>query len=167
LHGAVAASATAAADPFEARFGVFAHSVGFEEQGSADVNAELVFPRLPIELPPELSWFVPQPHIGVMINTIGKTSYVYGGVVWTFNLTERLFFQPVFGGALHDGKTDNPPPGWVALGCPNLFHTGVSLGFRVDERWTLYGTWEHISNANLCSRNIGLNDYGIRLGYKF
>jgi len=102
-----------------------------------------------------------------MANTGGKTSYAYAGFVWTFNLTERVFVQPVFGGAIHDGVLDNPPPNRVALGCPTLFHTGLSAGYRLTERWTLYGSWEHISNANLCSRNVGLNNYGARIGFKF
>jgi lipid A 3-O-deacylase len=154
-------------DRYELRLGAFAHGVGFEERGGVDVNAELVFPRIPIRLPPAWDFLVPQPHIGVMANTGGKTSYVYAGFVWTFNLTERFFVQPVFGAAYHNGVLDNPPPDRVALGCPNLFHTGLSAGYRVNERWTLYGTWEHISNANLCSRNVGLNNYGARIGYKF
>jgi lipid A 3-O-deacylase len=152
---------------FEVRFGAFAHGVGFEERGSVDVNAELVFPRLPIDLGPTWAFLVPRPHLGFMANTAGKTSYVYGGFVWTLNLTDRFFVEPMFGGAIHNGETDHPPPDRVALGCPVLFHTGLSVGYRLNERWTLYGTWDHISNANLCSHNVGLNNWGGRIGYKF
>jgi len=44
---------------------------------------------------------------------------------------------------------------------------GLSGGFRFDEHWTLLATWEHISNAGTCSRNVGLNNYGLKLGYRF
>jgi lipid A 3-O-deacylase len=153
---------------FEFRLGAFAHGVAFEESGGVDVNAELVFPRVPLDIPAEWRFLLPRPHVGVMAATSSnKTSYAYTGFVWTLNLTERLFVEPIFGGAIHNGKLDNPPPDRVALGCPILFHTGISLGFRLNEQWTLYGTWDHISNANLCSRNVGLNDWGVRVGYKF
>jgi lipid A 3-O-deacylase len=152
---------------YEARLGVFAHDVAFPEQGSVDINGELVFPRLPIELPPGWMFLVPRPQVGLMANTVGKTSYVYAGVVWTFNVTDRFIFEPVFGGAVHDGKTHTALPGWGELGCSVLFHTGISLGYRLDTQWTLYATWEHISNANLCMHNIGNNDFGGRIGYKF
>jgi hypothetical protein len=35
------------------------------------------------------------------------------------------------------------------------------------EHWTLLATWDHISNAGSCSRNVGLNNYGLKLGYRF
>jgi hypothetical protein len=27
------------------------------------------------------------------------------------------------------------------------------------------GTFDHLSNATLCTNNKGINDYGLRLGY--
>jgi len=156
------------ANSFEARFGAFAHGVGGKEKGSADINAELLFPRLPLfGLPPELAVFVPRPQVGVMINTAGKTSYVYGGAVWTVNITPRFFLEPMFGGVVHNGQTEATDPDRVSLGCHVMFHTGLSAGFRIDEHWTLLATWDHISNAGSCSRNVGLNDYGLKLGYRF
>jgi lipid A 3-O-deacylase len=122
---------------------------------------------LPVDTLTAWVFVVPRPHVGVMVSTGGKTSYVYGGFVWTFNLTERLFVEPIFGGAFHNGETDRWAADRVALGCPLLFHTGASVGFRLNEWWTVYGTWDHISNANLCSRNVGLNNWGGRVGYKF
>jgi hypothetical protein len=156
------------ASSFEARFGGFAHGVGGKEKGSADVNVELLFPRLPVfGLPPELAVFVPRPQVGAMINTAGKTSYVYGGVVWTVNITPRFFLEPMFGGTVHNGETEATDPDRVSLGCHVMFHTGLSAGYRFDEHWTVLATWDHISNAGTCSRNVGLNDYGLKLGYRF
>ena len=42
---------TREADSFEARLGVFAHSVGATEAGGVDANVELLLPRLPNDLP--------------------------------------------------------------------------------------------------------------------
>jgi hypothetical protein len=42
---------TLEADSFEARLGVFAHSVGATEAGGVDANVELLLPRLPNDLP--------------------------------------------------------------------------------------------------------------------
>jgi lipid A 3-O-deacylase len=152
------ATPLAEANSFEVRFGGFAHGVGGKEKGSADVNVELLFPRLPLfGLPPELAVFVPRPQVGVMINTAGKTSYVYGGAAWTVNITPRFFLEPMFGGVVHNGQTEATDPD----------RTGLSAGFRFDERWTLLATWDHISNAGSCSRNVGLNNYGLKLGYRF
>jgi lipid A 3-O-deacylase len=152
---------------FEARLGAFAHAVGSNEQGSVDSNMELLFPRLPIPVPAEYGFLVPRPQIGGMINTDGKTSYAYAGVVWTLNITPRFFLEPMFGGAVHNGELDTPDPTRNSLGCVQLFHTGLSTGFRLSDHWTILGTWDHISDARLCDRNQGINDYGIKLGYRF
>jgi hypothetical protein len=42
---------TREADSFEARLGVFAHSIGATEAGGVDANVELLLPRLPNDLP--------------------------------------------------------------------------------------------------------------------
>jgi lipid A 3-O-deacylase len=156
------------ANTFEARFGAFYHDPGFDEARprTIDVNAELVGPRLPIPVDGWAKMFVPRPMVGVMANTGGKTSFAYISAVWTFQWN-NFFFEPIFGGAVHNGYLDNPPPGRLALGCNPLFHTGLSLGYYITDHWAVMGTWQHISNANACERNVGLNTYGLRLGYSF
>lgn len=155
------------AESFEARLGVFAHSVGASEAGGVDANVELLLPRLPNDLPEPYKFLVPRPQLGGMINTGGKTSYGYGGVVWTLNLAPQFFLEPMFGGAVHDGDTTALDPDRNMLGCRVLFHTGLSGGYRLTDRWTALLTWDHISNGHLCSHNAGLNDYGVKLGYSF
>lgn len=158
---------------YEARFGAFAHGVGFEEQGGVDLSAELVFPRLALGVPQQWKWLVPRPHLGAMIATSSnKTSYGFVGFVWTLDvwpsMFPNLFIEPIFGAAIHNGLLERPVPGdRVALGCSVLFHTGASIGYRVTNRLTVLGTWEHISNGKLCSENVGSNNYGVKLGYSF
>jgi len=159
---------SAGADAPEVRIGGFAHSVAGAEYGSADVNFELQGPRLPFPVPDRFKVLVPLPDIGAMINTAGKTSYAYLGVVWRLNLLPRTFIEPAFGGAIHNGNASSiPQPGQVTLGCRTLFHTGISGGYRLSDRWTVLGTWDHISNADTCFHNIGMNGYGVKLGYSF
>jgi lipid A 3-O-deacylase len=156
------------ADSFEARLGAFAHAVGSTEEGGVDANVELLLPQLPNNLPDQYKFFVPRPQFGAMINTGGKTSYGYAGVVWTLNILPQFFLEPMFGGAVHDGNaTANPVPDENTLGCRVLFHTGLSGGYRLTEQWTALLTWDHISNGHLCDHNAGLNDYGVKIGYSF
>jgi len=154
------------ANGFELRAGGFAHSIGGREVGSADVNVELLGPRL-INVPVEYSYFIPRPQIGVMVNTAGRTSYAYAGVVWTLNITRQFFLEPIFGGSYNNGQIIAPDNTWNSLGCHAMFHTGLSAGYRIDDHWSLIGTWEHISNAGTCIRNVGQNDYGVKIGYRF
>lgn len=155
---------------YEVRAGAFLHGIGTAEKGGVDANVEVLLPRLPNTLNLPLAWqfFIPRPQFGAMINPDGKTSYGYAGVVWTVNLLPNFFLEPMFGGAIHDGNgTAVDIPHEATLGCPVLFHTGLSAGYRVTDHWTALFTWDHISNAALCDRNVGLNDYGFKIGYSF
>jgi lipid A 3-O-deacylase len=159
---------TREADSFEARLGVFAHAVGSTEAGSVDANVELLLPQFPNDLPEQYKFLIPRPQFGAMINTDGRTSYGYAGVVWTLNILPSFFLEPMFGGAVHDGNaTATPVPDENTLGCRVLFHTGLSGGYRVTDQWTALLTWDHISNGHLCAHNAGMNDYGLKLGYSF
>lgn len=168
--GGASAAQGSPSEGYEVRLGGFAHGVGSSESGSADINAELIFAK-PWSTPdPATNWLLPRPHIGAMINTNGKTSYVYAGALWTYDFTNRIFAETFLGGALHDGSL-NGSPGHAALGCDPLFHVGGSLGYRVAPRWSVMFTFDHISDGNAvlhaCAHNVGLNEYGIRLGYSF
>jgi hypothetical protein len=55
---------TREADSFEARLGVFAHSVGATEAGGVDANVELLLPRLPNDLPEQYKFLVPGHNLG-------------------------------------------------------------------------------------------------------
>jgi lipid A 3-O-deacylase len=159
----------AQANSVELRVGAFAHSVGASEAGGVDANVEVLLPRFPVPafLPPEYAFLVPRPQLGAMINTGGKTSYGYAGVVWTVNITPQFFLEPMFGGTIHNGDLNTFSPTQNELGCRVIFHTGLSGGYRITEHWTALLTWDHISNAHLCPHNNGMNDYGLKLGYTF
>lgn len=163
---------------FEFRFGGFAHGVGGAEQGTVDLNPEIVFPRLPFGQGYWWNVLIPRPHAGGLINLEGRTSAVYAGALWTFPLPHRFFAELFLDGDKHDGYVINPPPGHSGLGCPYLFHDGGSLGYNLTQNWSVMFTFDHQSNGHAIfgtacdgmgsnTRNPGINDYGLRIGYAF
>lgn len=153
--------------PPEFRFGAYAHDAeGGGKESGVDINVEYVFRRIGRE---HDNWLLnhylrPRPNIGATISTNGDTSQVYAGFLWDIWLTDNLFIETGFGGTLHDGHLDEP--GEMNFGCRFNFHDTASLGLNVGSRWTLMVTAEHMSNANLCDRNRGLTNVGVRLGRK-
>ena len=102
-----------------------------------------------------------------MANTAGRTSYVYAGALWTYNFTPRWFVEGFFGGLIHNGHLDDISDNMNGLGCRWAFHSGGSIGYRLNDRWSVMGTFDHLSNGELCSLNKGINDYGLRAAYSF
>jgi hypothetical protein len=157
---------------YEFRLGGLYHGAGFTgpwtEAGGIDLNAEFLAPRLPLWQDKPWSEFMPRPQLGGTVNFSGKTSYAYAGLAWTWNITPNWFLETFAGGAIHDGKLDVPDSSHrLSLGCRTLFRIGDSIGYRWAENWSVMLTWEHLSNANLCSRNNGLNEIGIKAGFAF
>jgi lipid A 3-O-deacylase len=172
--GAAAASAqTPVRDgpPFplidEVRFGVLAHTIDANNgEDGADLNLELLFRRLEGRYDNPLLDFALRPriHIGASVNTAGDTNQVYAGLSWNVQLAPKLSLELTFGGALHDGETGAGAAD--SYGCSLNFRESASVGYALDERWTIYGTIAHMSNADLCDENTGLTSAGVRLGYK-
>lgn len=153
----------------EFRFGVLAHQVEDSpgEEG-VDINLEILFGRPARHYSHWLleHYLRPRPHIGASINTNGDTSQVYAGVTWDIKLTDRMFFESTFGGALHNGPHDGDE-GESSFGCTLNFRESASLGFVLSERWRLLLTVDHMSNAGLCDENRGITNAGVRFGYKW
>jgi lipid A 3-O-deacylase len=166
------------ANLFEARFGVFAHGVGSVEEGTVDLNGSIVTPRILPGVTGAWSFLVPRVHFGGAANLSDRTSFVYTGAVWTIPVWDRVFAEAYVGPAVHNGSL-GPTSTLAGLGCPVLFHAGASLGYRFTERWSVMGTFEHLSNGKTlfgvnCGTNLaatgsnqGLNNYGVRVGYGF
>src|SRR5882757_8421715 len=156
---------------FEARLGAFAHGVGSIEKETVSVSLDFVTPRL---LPARNEWWdalVPRAYVGGMINLQGRTSSVHAGALWLFPITDRIFAEGFFGGAVHDGSI-NGDATHSALGSRVLFHAGGSLGYRFDRNWSGMLTFDHLSNGNNVFgtdfvRNEGINSYGVTFGYAF
>ena len=111
----------------------------------------------------------PYPPIGADISTSGNTNSGWLGVVWEWELWKKFFAGWSMGGAYHDGETDKntAPEGRKELGCSILFRLGINVGWRFDEHHSLDLLLDHISNAKICDTNEGLENVGIRYGYRF
>jgi lipid A 3-O-deacylase len=170
-----------AVDPanfFEVRFGVFAHGVGSAEQGTVDLNGSIVTPRILPGVTGVFSVLVPRVHFGGAVNLSDRTSFAYTGLLWTIPVWDRWFAEAYVGPAVHNGSLAATAT-LAGLGCPVLFHAGASVGYRFSERWSVMGTFEHLSNGKTlfsvnCGTNLapvgsnqGLNNYGVRVGYSF
>jgi hypothetical protein len=162
---------------FEARLGVFAAGVGSVEQGTADLNGSFLTPRLNVGAPGYLAYFLPRFQLGGAVNLSGRTSFAYFDGALTLPITQRLFFEPFAGGAIHNGSL-TPTPTLSGLGCPVLFHAGVSVGVPITEHWRVLGSFEHLSNGkgfgvncgtnqSPSGSNQGLNNYGLSASYAF
>ncbi|MES1989974.1 MAG: acyloxyacyl hydrolase [Pseudomonadota bacterium] len=151
----------------EVRLGLYDHESELfgdrYETSDPDVNVEILF-----NAPDWLAWMAnPRLNIGADINTGSGTSIGYGGLVWTYDVTDALFIEGAFGGAIHDGETDRPTADQMDLGCRVMFHESASIGYRVSDNTSVMVTVDHMSNAGLCSSNPGITNAGVRLGYTF
>jgi lipid A 3-O-deacylase len=163
---------------FEARFGLFGAGIGSVEQGTFDINASILTPRLNLGWPGYWANILPRFRLGGALNLEGRTSFVYADAVFTLPVTRWLFFEPFIGGAVHDGSLTETPT-MSGLGCHELFHAGASLGVPITEHWNVTATFEHLSNGKTLfgidcgtnqtatGSNQGLNNYGVSLGYAF
>ncbi|HET9904457.1 MAG TPA: acyloxyacyl hydrolase [Xanthobacteraceae bacterium] len=156
---------------YEVRLGAMMHGLWGPEPDSLSINGEFILPKFSFApIAPSWQWLIPRFHFGGMLNTAGKTNYMYAGALWTYDLTDRLFVEGFLGGAVHDGSLLGAP-GRNALGCRVLYHLGGSIGYRFSPRWSAMVTLDHISNGtgmfSDCPRNQGLNELGIRVGYSF
>lgn len=157
-------------NPFlsEVRGGVFAHDPWSPEDGSVDLNGEILFAKPFLTADPTINLFIPRPHIGGTLSLDSKTSHAYVGLTWSFDITSSIFVEASFGGGVNDGKSGFVVPAdRVAIGCNWNFRESASIGYRLSRNWTIMGTVEHISNAGLCNQNRGLTNAGVRIGYTF
>ena len=152
----------------EARLGVYKHTIEprGREQG-VDVSLQVLFQPLPGQYGNVFIDFLltPRPHVGATISTNNKTSFAYTGLTWTKDIG-MFFIEGEFGISAHNGK-HGTFPGRAALGCGWAFHEAFSVGLNIANDWRVMGTIEHFSNANLCSRNAGITNAGVRVGRMF
>lgn len=111
----------------------------------------------------------PRVHLGGEIGTEGSANTVYGGINWTIDLNDKIFFDVGFGGLWHDGNLRNTGSETGAqLGCRFLFREYAAVGYRINQNWNISTQIEHASHANLCDGpNDGITRAGLMLGYRF
>jgi lipid A 3-O-deacylase len=152
----------------EVKIGVQAHDVpglwsGFRLEHGVDINGEILFsPALPFLLGGSI-----RPALGGTVNTSGDTSRAYLDARWQIEAPFGLFFGLGLGGAIHDGNLTPSDPDRKALGSRVLFHIPLEIGYRFDSHTSLSLFFDHMSNGNLAKYNEGMDNLGIRYGYKF
>ena len=116
----------------------------------------------------------------VTFNSAHKSDMAGAGLTWDHRLLfPRLFATLDFGLAYSDGVI-NPPPGHsneyydhyprLLLGSNVLFRTAPGIEWHIDDHWVIGGQFIHLSNAGLLGShhyNRGINDAGLRIGYRF
>lgn len=152
----------------EVKVGVLAHDVpdlwsGFQrEEDSFDINAELLLSPSAIFLGGTL-----RPAAGVSVNTAGDTSFAYLDARWQYDFDGGMFFATGIGAAVHDGDLELEDVDRKALGSRVLLHFPVELGYRIDDHNSLSVYFEHFSNGYTQDANEGMDNLGIRYGYRY
>lgn len=152
----------------EVKGGVLVHDVGAfgrsEEDTNANLNGEVLF-NLKGRIWDRI--WSPRPHFGLSINTGGDTSQLYTGLTWGFNLLGNGFGRWSMGAAVHDGARRTNKLGEKELGARVLFRFALEFGVRLTERHSVSVILDHISNGDIKDKNEGLDNFGIRYGYRF
>ncbi len=151
----------------EVKLGVLAHDLRIVAadpvESGVDINGEVLFTS-PAFLEP---LWAPRPHIGAQVNTSGGTSQIYAGFTWTFDLTDRLWLGLAGGGAVHNGEALGFDADRKTLGSNVLFRLSAELGVDLTERLNVSIYYDHISNAFIARENPGLDNLGMRIGWRF
>jgi lipid A 3-O-deacylase len=134
-----------------------------------DVNLEVLL-RLPDT--DVVRWMgSPKVAIGGTLNLDGQESMAHLGLTWQVPVFDTpIFVEATAGAAIHNGILTGPYNGSGSLrpqGCRVQFYTGAGVGLNITDSVYALVSYEHMSNADLCSPNYGLSNMGVRLGVKF
>lgn len=175
-HAGAVQGGEAIKNRYELKLGLLVHDVEFiaaaPVEDGLDVNAELLVPTTQVTgLEAEdglVNWLLgPRLHVGAQINTEGGSGQVYAGLTWTEEIASGIWFGFAAGGARHNGETDRLGAGRKALGSKTLFRLSAELGADLTDNLNVSLYFDHESNAYLADRNPGLDNYGIRTGWRF
>ncbi|MGB0682725.1 MAG: acyloxyacyl hydrolase [Magnetovibrionaceae bacterium] len=152
----------------EIRVGAFVHDFGpfgSRKESGYSGNLEVLF-ESPDFL--DIIW-APRPHLGVTGHTKGDTHQAYFGLTWDVDFLDDFFLDLSFGGSVHTGNLEYEfgQENQKNLGCRLLFRESIALGYRITANHNISAHLDHISNASLCSENEGLDNLGLRYGYRF
>jgi lipid A 3-O-deacylase len=107
-----------------------------------------------------------RPALGATVSVAGHTSLAYADLRYERETASGIFFALGLGAAVHDGPLDDRPDR-KALGSRVLFHVPLELGWRWDRHQSVSLYFEHVSNAGLADENEGMDNIGMRYGYRF
>jgi len=151
----------------EVRFGVLAADLepgGGSDDGVA-LSVELLTPNHARSYSFVENLLNPRFHVGGNFHTDDGVNQAYAGLTWNYYLTDSVFVESSFGGALHDGETSGFSSN--SYGCPVNFRESFSIGADITESISVMASVDHMSNAGLCDQNQGLTNAGVRIGYRW
>ena len=176
---------------YEVKQGILAHDRGWfgknREGLGPDYNFELMF-NSPGFL--KKIWS-PKPVLGLTQTSTGGSSLYYGGITWDANISKNWFVTGTTGIAYTNGLKKLPKgqvPGGQICNIENETLTcytdgndkKIQFGSKwlhrgaIEVGWNFYGKdtislmFSHVSHAGLLSdKNHGMDEFGIRYGYRF
>lgn len=161
----------------EVWIGGFSHDVSDLGQGK-ESNTEDVMVEVDSGQPQALR-FLGAPRIGLSmaLNSAGLTNFGGLGLVWDVPISGRLSGSLDLGMGLSDGVSHMPTGAAGAyddrhrllLGSKVLFREAGGLNWRLTDHWIIGAQFVHLSNGLILAKdhNQGINDAGVRLGYRF
>jgi lipid A 3-O-deacylase len=166
LSPGLVGSASAGGFIAEIRGGVLAHNATdwYDDprgEDGLDGNLEILFaPARPF-----LGGAI-RPALGGTVSVAGHTNLAYADLRYERETSGGIFFGFGLGAAVHDGPLDDRRDR-KALGSRVLFHVPLELGWRWDRHHSVSLYFEHVSNAGLAAENEGMDNLGMRYGYRF
>ena len=159
---------------YEVKQGVLAHDRGWfgknREGFGPDYNFELMFnsPRILKKIG------APKPILGLTQTSTGGSSLYYGGITWDANITKNWFVSGTTGIAYTNGITKLPqgqvPTGdkKIQFGSKILHRGALELGWNFYGKDTISLMFSHVSHGSMLDeKNQGMDEFGIRYGYRF
>lgn len=160
----------------ELRGGLLKHSVSFgsdAKESGFDGNLEILFVSPDWWLMEAI--FAPRPHLGASFNAgAADTDQIYAGLTWEWPRSGPFFIDLALGLTIHNGMLDNSMITGKSrfdrreFGCRVVFRQAFDVGWRITKNHSLSVMLAHLSHAGVCGgENEGLNNAGVRYGYRF
>ena len=159
---------------YEVKQGVLAHDRGWfgknREGFGPDYNFELMFnsPNILKKI------WSPKPVLGLTQTSTGGSSLYYGGITWDANITKNWFVTGTTGIAYTNGLSKLPkgqvPTGdkQIQFGSKWLHRGAIELGWNFYGNDTISLMFSHVSHGSMLDdKNHGMDEFGIRYGYRF
>tara|TARA_B100000427_G_scaffold198313_1_gene164767 strand:+ start:2727 stop:3308 length:582 start_codon:yes stop_codon:yes gene_type:complete len=159
---------------YEVKQGVLAHDRGWfgvnREGFGPDYNFELMFnsPRFLKKIGS------PKPVLGLTQTSTGGSSLYYSGITWQKNFATSWFVTGTTGIAYTNGLSKLPqgqePTGdkKIQFGSKWLHRGAVELGWNFYGNDTISLMFSHVSHGSMLdNKNQGMDEFGIRYGYRF
>ena len=159
---------------YEVKQGILAHDRGWfgknREGFGPDYNFELMFnsPKILKKI------WSPKPVLGLTQTSSGGSSLYYGGITWDANITKNWFVAGTTGIAYTNGLTKLPkgqvPTGdkQIQFGSKWLHRGAIEIGWNFYGKDTISLMFSHVSHGSMLSdKNHGMDEFGIRYGYRF